>query len=105
MELSYAFNWLTERYGAIQLLEFTEATELPQKFASAASTLDDKDFVGADFKVILPLGAQQVRGTNYYFLAEEQVMTYPSVRRLVTLAVNEFEGEFTLVKESIREVF
>ena len=105
MELSYSFNWLSERYGAIQLLEFTEATELPQKFASAASAIQDKDLVGAAFKVILPLGAQQVRGTNYYFLVEEKVMTYPSVRRLVTLAVNEFEGEFTLIPESIREVF
>lgn len=105
MELSYSFSWLSERYGAIQLLEFTAATELPQKFASAASVLEDKELVGAEFKVILPLGAQVVRGTNYFFLCEESVMTYPSVRRLVTLAVNEFDGEFTLVKESLREVF
>ena len=109
MGLNYAFSWLENAFGKMQLLEFDECTDLPQGFASAAAAINydenGKELVGAKFKVILPLAAQVVNGVNSFFLCEETFMTSPRARRLVTLAVNEHDGEYRVVKESIKELF
>ena len=103
--LGYAFNWLkNSAFGKIQLLEFEECTDFPQEFASASAAISSEELCGAKYKIILPLGASVNKGVNYYFLCEETFVTNPPARRLVTLAVNEFDGNYSVVKESIREV-
>lgn len=108
MALNYAFTWLENAYGKIQLLEFEEATDFPQKFASASAAVnvneDGEPLVGAHFKILMPLAVQLVHGINYFFLAEETLTTHPPIRRLVVLAVNECDGKFKFVRDSVKEV-
>ena len=102
--VNYAFTWLENLYGKVQLFDFEECVDYPQELASAASAISSEELCGAKYKVILPLAVQVVQGVNYIFLVEESFSSTPPARRLITLAVNSFEGKFTLVKESIREV-
>ena len=105
-ELGYAFTWLT--FGNIQLLEFEECIDYPQGFASASAVVnvneDGEPLIGCKYKLLMPLGVQPVHGNNYYFLAEQTIMSNPVVRRLVTLAVNEQNGNYKLVKNSVKVV-
>ena len=55
------------------------------------------DFVGAEHKPILELGTQIVKGTNYYFIAEQTLILATPQRHIVLIVVNEFEGKYTTV--------
>jgi len=105
-ELGYSFPWLT--FGNIQLLEFEECTDYPQGFASASAVVnvneDGEPLIGCKYKLLMPLAVQPAHGNNYYFLAEQTIMSNPAVRRLVTLAVNEQNGNYKLVKNSVKVV-
>lgn len=103
--LNYSFNWLKNAaFGKVQLLDFAECTEFPQEFASASAAISSEELCGAKYKIILPLGASVTKGINFFFLCEETFVTNPPARRLVVVAVNEFEGNYSVVKESIKEV-
>ena len=91
--LNYSFTWLTS-FGKVQLEQFGSAA-LPQKYASAWSAVEG--LVGASYKPLLCLGSQLARGTNYYFVAEQTLVTNPPIRRVVRLTINEFNGEYELV--------
>ena len=82
--------------GNIQLENFKELTSMPQKACSAVT-----DLCGALFKPILYVGTQQVHGVNHFFIAEETQITLGGERRLVMLAVNENNGEYALIPQSI----
>mgnify|MGYP007101900673 CR=1 FL=1 len=89
-------------FGKIQLENFIGITKMPQDAASAWSSLED--LIGASYKPLLYLGKQVVKGTNYYFIAEQELMTNPIIRRVVKLAINEFNGEYELVDDSVEEI-
>ena len=112
-KLDYAFPWLkgaqeeTNMLGKVGTIEFniiTDMTKLPQRVASAASAVEYTELVGASYKPIAYVGKQPTRGTNYWFIAEETLITHPPQKKIVTLAVNEFQGAFALVGKSIHEV-
>lgn len=91
--------------GEIKLASYEEMTgELPQKAAAASSVVENSGLVGARYRVVAYYGTQPVRGTNYWFIAEQTLTTAKIERHLVKLAVNEFQGEFTLVGKSIERI-
>lgn len=89
-------------FGKIQLEEFKGITTMPQNAASAFSAIEG--LVGATYKPLLYLGKQIVKGTNYYFVAEQTLITNPPIRRVVKLAINEFDGKYELVPESVEDI-
>lgn len=84
--------------GSIKLNEFRGMTKMPQGAASAWAWFDGSGIVGAAYKPLLFLGEQIVRGTNFWFIAEQTLITREPVRRVVKLAINELQGEYSLVK-------
>lgn len=89
-------------FGKIELEQFEELTSMPEDYASAWSGLEN--IVGAQYKPLLCLGKQVAKGKDFYFLAEQTLMTHPPLRRIVTLIINEFQGEYTLVHDSVEVV-
>ena len=113
--LDYAFPWLknnesqeetnmAEKTGEIELNIITDMTKLPQKIASAASAIENSGLTGASYKPILFVGTQSVRGINYWFFAEQTLVTNPPVKRIVKLAVNEFQGKFRIAEKTIKVI-
>ena len=98
----YAFNWLKNSkeekimFGTIQLENFVGLTTMPQRAASAWSGAIE-GLVGASYKPLIFYGTQLVNGVNYYFVAEQTLITNPPVRRLVKLVIHEKDGEYKLV--------
>lgn len=89
-------------FGKIELEKFEAGGKFPQKAASALTALEG--IVGASYKPILLLGTQIVKGVNYIFLCEQTLITKEPERHIVTLAVNEFNGEYELVNNSIEVI-
>ena len=90
--------------GAIEFNIITDMTKLPQKIASAASAIENAGLMGASYKPILFVGTQTVRGINYWFFAEQTLVTNPPVKRIVKLAVNEFQGKFEIAEKTIKVI-
>ena len=85
-------------FGKINLAEFKELTSMPQKAASAWAGFEELGIVGAGYKPLLYLGSQVVKGTNHFFIAEQTLVTNPPVRKVVLMAINEFNGEYELAQ-------
>lgn len=88
-------------FGGIDIDVITDLTKLPQKVASAQSALETAGITGASYKVLVYVGDQLVRGTNYWFIAEQTVVLAEPEKHIVIVAINEFEGEYEIVKSSI----
>lgn len=88
-------------FGQIQLENFKEA-DLPQEAASAWTALEG--LVGASYKPLLYMGKQVVNGEDYFFLAEQTLLTLPMIRRVVSLTINGRDGKFSLVPESVEVI-
>ena len=88
-------------FGKILLEEFDGLTKLPQEYASAFTAATEK-IVGADYKPLLCLGKQQVNGKNFYFIAEQTLVTNPPLRRIVKLVINSLNGKHEII--SVEEV-
>lgn len=82
--------------GNIQLENFKGMTKMPQKAASAWAALDG--LVGAHYVPLLYLGEQVVKGVNHWFIAERATVTLEPKRNIVKLGINEFQGNYTVVK-------
>lgn len=91
------------KFGKIELEEFN-VTKLPQKAASAWSAIETSGLVGASYKPILYLGKRVSKGVDHIFLAEETLIYAEPERHIVILAINEFEGEYKLVNESLEVI-
>lgn len=87
--------------GNIQLREFEGLTRLPQRAASAwcGAMID---LVGASYQPLVYLGEQVVKGVNHWFIAEQTLITAKPERRVVMMAINEFQGRCTLVGDTIQ---
>ncbi len=77
--------------------------KMPQKYASAWTAVEG--IVGASYKPLLTVAKQQSKGTNYWFIAEQTLMTATPEKHIVTIAINEFEGNYTIVNGSIVRIF
>lgn len=88
----------------IQLERFTGLTRLPQKAATAWSAFETSGLVGASYKPLLFLGTQVANGVNYWFIAEETLITRDMPRKVVALAINQLGDEYTFVKDSVIQI-
>ena len=90
-------------FGKINLEEFEGWTRLPQKAASAwtAGTLV---LMGAGYKPLVYLGTQVVKGVSYYFIAEQTLVTAKPERHVVKMAINDFDGRYKIVPDSIERI-
>ena len=90
--------------GAIQFENFTGLTSMPQKAASAWAKVDE--LVGADYLPLLYVGTQVVRGVNHWFIAQVTTSgTANPKKKIVKLAVNEFQGKFEVVGNRTETIF
>ena len=81
-----------ENFGHIQLEHFVGLMSMPQKAQSAWDAVFS-ELVGATYKPLIYVGPQSVHGTNYFYIAEQTLITNPPVRRLVKLGINECRDE------------
>ena len=88
--------------GAIQFENFEGLTKMPQEAASAWSAAEG--LVGASFKPLVYVGKQIVRGVNHIFIAEETLITANPTNHIVTMAINEFNGVYAVVPNSIEVI-
>ena len=91
-------------FGEIQFAKIEGLTKMPQKAASAWSAFESSGFVGAGYKPIHYVGEQPVKGTNHWFIAEQTLMTATPEKKIVTIAINEFNGAYAVIPTSINEV-
>lgn len=89
--------------GAIEFENFEGLTSMPQSAASAWSAVDG-GICGASYKPLLYVGKQIVRGINHWFIAEQTLVTNPPVKHIVTIAINEFNGVYAVVPNSIEVI-
>ena len=89
-------------FGKIEFEEFEGLTKMPQKAASAWSAVDG--IIGASYKPLLFIGEQVARGTNYWFIAEQTLITATPTKHIVTIAINEFGGIYTIVPSGIEVI-
>ncbi len=85
--------------GKINFVDFEGLTSMPQEAASAWSAVEG--LCGASFKPLLFVGTQVAKGVNYWFIAEETRVTHPPDKHIVTIAINEFNGIYSVVPSSI----
>ena len=90
--------------GKIKFNFITDLSKLPQKVASAMSEIESPALVGANYNPLMYVGDQLVRGTNYWFIAEQTLTTREFDKHLVLIAVNEFENKFEIVPSSIMRI-
>lgn len=91
------------KLGGIQLETFEGLRRMPQKAASAW-TGATVDLVGAGYKPLIYLGYQIVKGVNYYFIAEQTMMTANMDRRIIKMAINEFGTNYKILGDSIEVI-
>ncbi len=89
-------------FGKIELENFKGLTAMPQKAASAWDAAEK--LVGAKYVPLIYLGKQAVKGTNYFFIAEQTLQTAESERNVVILCINEFNGKFLVVPHSVQKI-
>jgi hypothetical protein len=83
--------------GAIQLQDFANVKcNLPQKAASAWSGAFG-GIVGASYTPLLYLGEQLVKGTNYYYIAQQTLVTATPIKRVALVVINEFQKKYEIV--------
>ena len=92
--------------GKINLIPFDEMIlkdKMPQRVASAWAAV--QGLIGANYTPLLYCGDQTVKGVNHWFIAGITRTTNPISRAVITVAVNEFAGEYTLVHGSDMTIF
>lgn len=90
------------KFGAIEVVEQKEMTDFSQEAASAWFAVMG-DICGAQYKPVAYVGGQPVKGVNHIFIAEQTLILANPERHIVTVTINEFDGNYNLV--SIERIF
>lgn len=90
--------------GGYQFVDFKTA-DLDQRAASAWGAVEGEGLVGATYNPILYCGTQVVKGVDHLFIAEETLQTLGKDKRIVAIVVNEFNGNYTVIKEKFQKIF
>lgn len=88
-------------FGKINYADFTPLTSMPQEAATAWYG-GVKGLVGAEYRPLLYLGNQVVKGINYFFIAEQTLTTNPPIKRVVKVVINSFQGVNEII--SVEEI-
>lgn len=83
----------------------TDLSKLPQKVASAMATLENPELTGATYKALMYVCKQVVKGVNYWFIAEQTLITREPEKHIVKVAVNDFKGKMEIAAGSITRIF
>lgn len=83
------------KLGQMELEHFEGLTSMPNEFASAWHIMEG--LVGATYKPLLCLGSQLVNGKNFFFIAEQTIVTNPAIRRVVKVVINKSAGHYELI--------
>ena len=89
-------------FGKIELENFTGLTSMPQRAATAWGAVEN--LIGVKYKPLLYCGKQIVKGTNHFFIVEMTTADKFASRHIAILAINEFEGKYELVEESLEKI-
>lgn len=92
-------------FGKIQFEDFKGLTQMPQKAASAWSAFEAMGLVGARYIPLVYVGSQEVKGINHWFICAVTTVTLKPVTKIITLAINEFNGEYNTVHGSDKTIF
>ena len=84
-------------FGGIEIIEQKGMSEMPQRAASAWSGAIEGKLIGATYKPIAYVGTQIVKGVNHVFIAQQTLITAVTVRHIVILTINEFDGSYSVV--------
>ena len=60
--------------------------------------------VGVGYKPLVYLGYQIVHGVNYFFIAEQTLMTKDMDRRVIKMAINELGANYKILGDSIEVI-
>lgn len=88
--------------GKIEYENFKGLTTMPQSAASAWGAVEK--LIGAKYIPLVYVGKQIVKGVNHYFIAEQILSVSGEEKAIVSLCVNEFQGKFVVVPDSITKV-
>ena len=83
------------KLGQMELEHFEGLSSMPQEFASAWTIMEG--LIGATYKPLLCLGSQLVNGKNFFFIAEQTIITNPAIRRVVKVVINKSAGHYELI--------
>ena len=90
--------------GGYEFEDFTKNKQnLPPKAETAWAVVEG--ITDAKFTLIKYCGKQLVRGTNYLFIAEKSTLSLNPQKSILKIVVNEFQGEFELVKDKCAVIF
>lgn len=84
------------KFGAVEVIEQKEMTEMPQEAASAWHGATS-EYVGATYKPLLYVGGQPVKGVNHIFIAQQTLIIARPERHIVLITINEFDGNYNVV--------
>ena len=90
--------------GAFTVIAQKGATSMPQKAVLAWDKAFEEGFTDASYKPVAYIGKQIAKGTNRLFITEQTLTTEKMERHIVTIIINEFEGKYTIVKDSIERI-
>ncbi len=83
------------KFGEIEIIEQKEMTEFTQEAASAWNAIGD--IVGTQYKPLLYIGGQPVKGVNHIFIAEQTLILARPERHIVIVTINEFDNNYNVV--------
>jgi len=122
-KLDYAFTWLTGE-GGNGMFEAVKAQmqaanpmlgeiefeiypciegKMPQKYASAWTAVEG--LTGASYEPLVTVCRQQAKGTNYFLIAKQTLVTATPETHIVTIGINEFQNNYTIINGSIVRIF
>lgn len=90
--------------GAIKFEDFKGLTSMPQKAATAWAAATE-GLLGVGYVPLVFVGTQPVRGVNYWFIALKTLVTAEPKKEIVKMAINEFQGEYAIVKDKTEVIF
>ncbi len=85
---------MTKMLGGIEIIDQEGLKNLPQRAASAFSVMPS---VGANYKPLVYVGTQVVKGVNYVFVAQQTLVLAQPEHHIVPVTINEFDGKFQVV--------
>lgn len=85
------------KFGEVDIIEQKAMTEFPQPAASAWAALEGAPLAGANYKPLLYIGGQPVKGVNHIFIAEQTLILAKPERHIVLVTINEFDNNYNVV--------
>ena len=91
--------------GGIEIAPQRGLTSMPQPAASAWSFMETNPLAGASYVPLVYVGSQVTKGIEYWFIAEQTIVLEEPERHIVKMAIAKFNGEYSLVPNSIERIF